>query len=247
ISGCMNSCGQHGMAHIGFHGSSLKAPDKRTLPALQVLLGGGSLGDGEGRQAEKVIKVPSKRGPEVLRYVFDDYSSNKLDGEYYNDYFDRKGKIYFYDLLKPLAVLEDLKPSDFIDWGHDVAFETAIGVGECASVIIDLIGTLLLESDEKIQWAQEAMAKNAYADAIYHAYSAQVNSAKALLLDKEINCSTQTKVIKEYTEKFDPQFEENVLQINKNEPTESFAKTYLDNAILFINKAAESRSISQAL
>jgi sulfite reductase (ferredoxin) len=27
ISGCMNSCGQHGMASIGFHGSSLKAPD----------------------------------------------------------------------------------------------------------------------------------------------------------------------------------------------------------------------------
>ena len=25
ISGCMNSCGQHGMASIGFHGSSLKA------------------------------------------------------------------------------------------------------------------------------------------------------------------------------------------------------------------------------
>ncbi|HMG08536.1 MAG TPA: nitrite/sulfite reductase, partial [Mucilaginibacter sp.] len=28
ISGCMNSCGQHGLAHIGFHGSSLKAGTK---------------------------------------------------------------------------------------------------------------------------------------------------------------------------------------------------------------------------
>ena len=40
ISGCMNSCGQHGMAAIGFHGSSLKSKGK-VLPALQVLIGGG--------------------------------------------------------------------------------------------------------------------------------------------------------------------------------------------------------------
>ena len=43
ISGCMNSCGQHGLAHIGFHGSSLKAGLK-VLPSVQVLLGGGTVG-----------------------------------------------------------------------------------------------------------------------------------------------------------------------------------------------------------
>jgi sulfite reductase (ferredoxin) len=55
ISGCMNSCGQHGLAHIGFHGSSLKAGTK-VLPSVQVLLGGGTVGDGIGRAAEKIIK-----------------------------------------------------------------------------------------------------------------------------------------------------------------------------------------------
>src|SRR5688572_21308614 len=57
ISGCMNSCGQHGMASIGFHGSSLKFKGQ-VLPALQVLIGGGVLGSGEGRIADKVLKVP---------------------------------------------------------------------------------------------------------------------------------------------------------------------------------------------
>ena len=38
----MNSCGQHGLAHIGFHGSSLKAGLK-VLPSMQVLLGGGTV------------------------------------------------------------------------------------------------------------------------------------------------------------------------------------------------------------
>ncbi|MGF1924940.1 MAG: nitrite/sulfite reductase, partial [Bacteroidia bacterium] len=59
ISGCMNSCGQHGLAEIGFHGSSVKANGK-VVPAVQVMLGGGTVGDGVGRVAERVIKVPSK-------------------------------------------------------------------------------------------------------------------------------------------------------------------------------------------
>ena len=38
ISGCMNSCGQHGLANIGFHGSSIKHAGK-VIPALQLMLG----------------------------------------------------------------------------------------------------------------------------------------------------------------------------------------------------------------
>jgi len=41
ISGCMNACGQHNMAHIGFQGMSVRTKDKLVAPALQVLLGGG--------------------------------------------------------------------------------------------------------------------------------------------------------------------------------------------------------------
>jgi len=38
-----------------------------------VLLGGGTVGNGNGRIAEKVIKVASKRGPDVLRTIFNDF------------------------------------------------------------------------------------------------------------------------------------------------------------------------------
>ena len=60
MSGCMNSCGQHSVSDIGFHGSTLKK-DGLTYPALQVLLGGANNGDGDARFGDKVIKVPSKR------------------------------------------------------------------------------------------------------------------------------------------------------------------------------------------
>jgi len=48
ISGCMNACGQHNMANIGFQGMSVRTKDKLTAPALQVLLGGGNNGNGQG-------------------------------------------------------------------------------------------------------------------------------------------------------------------------------------------------------
>ena len=56
ISGCMNACGQHSLAQIGFHGSSFKL-GTNVVPALQVLLGGGTLGKGAGRISDKTIKV----------------------------------------------------------------------------------------------------------------------------------------------------------------------------------------------
>jgi sulfite reductase (ferredoxin) len=248
ISGCMNSCGQHGLAHIGFHGSSLKA-DKRVLPSVQVLLGGGTVGDGLGRAAEKVIKVPAKRATNALRYILNDYKANAISNETYHNYYDSKGKDYFYQLLKPLADLTTLTEDEFVDWGHQETFATAIGVGECAGVVIDLVATLLFESEEKLGWAKEAYADGRWADAIYHSYNTFVSSAKALLLDKGINSSTQTGVIKEFDLNYvstglvslPASFNDLVLQINQNEPSETFATTYLQSAEEFLNDMKVNR------
>jgi len=248
ISGCMNSCGQHGLAHIGFHGSSVKANGK-VVPAVQVMIGGGTVGDGEGRVAERVIKAPTKRAPAILRTVLDDYSSNSGAEESFHQYYDAKGKDHFYQLLKPLADLTALKDEEFVDWGHEETFVTAIGVGECAGVVIDLVATLLLEGEEKLVWANAAFEGKAWSDAIYHAYSVFVNTAKALLLDKSISSSTQTGVIKEFDANFvetgevvlPSAFSELVLQINKNEPTEEFATAYLEQATQFYSAMRAKR------
>jgi sulfite reductase (ferredoxin) len=240
ISGCMNSCGQHGLAHIGFHGSSLKA-GARVLPSVQVLLGGGTVGNGVGRASDKVIKVPAKRATHVLRAVLDDYKTNSAE-ESFHTYYDRQGKDYFYQLLKPMADLTNLTEDEFVDWGHKETFKTAIGVGECASVIIDLVATLLFEAEEKYGWATEAFADKRWADAIYHSYNTLISAAKALLLDKNINSSTQAGIIKEFDTHFvetgemdiDGSFNDLVLQINKNEPSEAFATRYMADAQQFL-------------
>lgn len=244
ISGCMNGCGQHSIANIGFHGSSLKS-GPNVLPALQVLLGGGTLGNGEGRVADKVLKIPSKRAFVVLRALLDDYENNSTDGEYFNDYYVRQGEKYFYSLLKPLADLTTLKDDDFVDWGHDVKYTPAIGVGECAGVMIDLVATLLFESEEKYGWAKESLEKNQFADSIYHSYSVFVSTAKALLLDKQVNCNTQYGIINDFDKhyvaqglfNFDIDFRTQVLQINKNNPTKEFANKYFAEAEDFLNQS----------
>ncbi len=252
ISGCINACGQHGAAQIGFHGSSSKKGGS-VLPALQVLLGGGIEGNGVGRVGDKIIKVPSRRGPDVLRYIFDDYEKNSQEGEYFNQYYDRQGKDYFYQLLKPLASLDTLTPMDFIDWGQEGPFSTAIGVGECAGVQIDLIATLLFEAEEKISWAQEALENNAYADSIYNSYSVFVHTAKAFLLSQDIACNTQNGIINDFDKHFvqtgvvslPTDFRTLVLQINQNEPDKSFATSYLAEALAFHQQVSAIRTQMQ--
>ncbi|MHB1922315.1 MAG: HEPN domain-containing protein [Chitinophagaceae bacterium] len=252
ISGCMNSCGQHSMANIGFHGSSMKS-GKSVLPALQVLMGGGTLGNGEGRIAEKILKIPSKRAPELLRIILDNYEQLAQQGEAFNAFYDRMGKDYFYKLLKPLADLTSLTQEDFVDWNRDQQYSPAIGVGECAGVVIDLISTLLMEAEERLEMARGSFQEKVYADAIYHAYSAFVSAAKALLLGKDIACNTQIGILRDFDQNFsagefglESDFQSLVLQINQQEPTLDFGTQYIQQATSFLQHAHQyKQAVSQ--
>lgn len=122
-----------------------------------------------------------------MRVILNDYEANVAVNESFISYYNRQGERYFYNLLKPLADTTNLKQSDFIDWGSEQAYEKAVGIGECAGVAIDLIATLLLESEEKLENASESLKLNQFSDSIYDAYSSIVNTAKALLTSEEID------------------------------------------------------------
>lgn len=244
ISGCMNGCGQHSVANIGFHGASLKN-GAYVLPALQVLLGGGFNGKGEGVLADKVIKIPTKRGPDSLRFLLRDYDANAFDGEYYSDYYARQGKNYFYQLLKPLADLKTIQDSDYIDWDHTEQYVTEVGVGECAGVMIDLVATTLDEAADKVNWACEAIETERWSDAVYHAYSVFITGAKAGLMSKDVPTNTQHGIVSDFDKHFlgevdfhteEGQFKQLVFGINKNEPTPTFAREFLTQAEGFLQR-----------
>lgn len=253
ISGCPNSCGQHGLAGIGFHGSTIKDKQGKILPALVVLLGGGKLQNGNGIISDKLIKIPSRRGPDALRLLLSDFEMNAFEGEYYHDYFQRLGRNHFYALLKPLGDVTNTNPLEYIDWGQDKNFILHTAVGECAGVIIDLVSTLLFETEEKLAWSKEAIEKKLYADAIYHSYSAFINTAKALLLTKEVKPSTQIQTLNDFQLHFidsglfpfEGSFKEHVLRINKNEPSEEFANVFYTDAQNFMERAFAFKNLEK--
>ncbi|MFB0939051.1 MAG: sulfite reductase (ferredoxin) [Candidatus Azotimanducaceae bacterium] len=242
ISGCMNACGQHNMANIGFQGMSIRTKNKLVAPALQVLLGGANLGNGKAYLADKVVKVPSRRGPEALRRILNDYEAN-TQGQLFAEYYQEKGEKYFYNLLTDLSNVENLTQEDFIDWGTEEVYVKAIGIGECAGVVIDLIATLFLESDEKIEEAKAAFDNKVYSGAIYEAYRSMVNSAKAILLSENIKTNTQVGIISQFDELFvgtkrielGTSFSDLIYQIKVYPPTKDFASNYIGTASKFLN------------
>lgn len=252
ISGCMNACGQHTVANIGFHGSSIKN-GAYVLPAMQLLLGGGIEPDGSGSIADKVVKLPTKKCLDAVRFIFNDYDDNAQEGEYFNDYYRRKvaaDKMYFYKMLKPLADIKNIVETDYIDWGHNEKYETLVGVGECAGVMLDLVGTLINETKDKLSWAIRGFEKAAYADSIYSSYATFVSGAKALLTGEGIHCNTQIGIIKDFDANFvkkelfffgEGSFEDHVLRINNYEPSKEFAEQFLSEAKTFLEQVVEVR------
>ncbi len=253
ISGCMNACGQHNMAHIGFQGMSIRTKDKLVAPALQVLLGGGNHGNGKGTFADKVVKIPSKRGPEALRLILDDFEANG-DGKRFEEYYLERGEHYFYDFLKHLSNIDNLTQDDFIDWGNTEKYKKEIGIGECAGVIVDLVATLFFESQEKMEKAEEAIEEGKWAASIYYSYQSMVNSAKALLTAEKTKTNTHASIIKDFSRLFvengrivfEGGFENLVLQLNSNQPSEQFAKSYLADAKLVLSKLEGHRKLELA-
>jgi len=251
ISGCMNACGQHNMANIGFQGMTVRTPEKLVAPALQVLLGGGNLGNGNGAFADKVVKVPSKRGPEALRRVLNDFEAN-ANGKPFVVYYKEKGEKYFYNFLNDLQDVSNLTQEDFIDWGEEGKYVKEIGIGECAGVVIDLIATLFLESEEKIENAREAFENEVYSGAIYYAYQSLVNTSKAMLLAENKKTNTHASIIAQFDEYFvasgkielNTTFSELIYQINKNTPNKGFCSQYINDSENLLQKMKRFRALS---
>ncbi len=245
ISGCMNACGHHTIANIGFHGMSAKH-GKMVLPAMQVLLGGGVTGDGSGRLAEKIIRLPSKRVPDGLRLLLDDFKANAESGELFNQYYDRQGKTFFYNLLKPLSEIQELTQDFMIDWGEENQYQTLIGVGECAGQLVDMVAIVLEETREKLEKSRAAFQNEDWVNSIYYSYSAMINAAKAFLLSQDLPNNTHHSVISNF-EAFSKEylptssFKETVMQINQHEPEEGFATSYLEQATSFYKQISAVR------
>ena len=241
ISGCMNACGQHSLASFGLHGSSMRR-NGATMPAMQILVGGGRRSNGEWAISKKILKLPTKHVPAALRTVLIDFEKHQLPHETFADYFLRVGDRYHYNLLQ--EHVEGESDELFLDWGSDQPFKPEIGVGECAGVVIDLVSTLLLEAREKLEHGLKTLQDQKWGHAIYHAYAAQIAGAKALLVQAGQKTNTYADILASFDRDFvatgvfqleSGSFTAQVMSYLGGKNSESFAQAYIQTAQSFLD------------
>jgi sulfite reductase (NADPH) hemoprotein beta-component len=132
ISGCPNSCGQHHVAALGFHGT-VRRVGGQAAPEYQLHLGGGIDVNGAtfGRQ---VVKVPARKVPEAVVRLLELFHKEKQAGETALAFFRRVDPALVKAAVADLQLDEKTaRPEDYLDNGDEIPFKVAIGQGECAA------------------------------------------------------------------------------------------------------------------
>jgi sulfite reductase beta subunit-like hemoprotein len=130
ISGCPNSCGQHHVADIGWHGAA-KTVNGTTFPMYQLHLGGG-VDENGARFGRQVVKVVAKRVPEAVAVLLKLFEAERQEAETPAQFYRRV------DPKRVVAALGEIASASPVmdeqsDVGEAAGFEVAIGAGECAA------------------------------------------------------------------------------------------------------------------
>jgi len=134
ISGCTNSCGQHHVADIGFHGAERRAHGK-SAPGYTMLLGG-YVGDEKIEFGERATRLPAKSAPEAVVRVVRRFNDERTAGESFRGWIDRSGGVA--TLGKELKELDlfpkpEENPDFFVDYDETGPYTAEIGESECAT------------------------------------------------------------------------------------------------------------------
>ena len=237
ISGCPNSCGQHHIASIGFHGGA-QHMDGREVPAFQLLLGG-VVNEKETRYAQPIMKIPAKSIPKATARLISYYQESKEGGEAFEEFYRRLGKEKVKALLAEYAAIPSYAddPSYYADWGQEEPFALKKGMqGECAGAAIQEIQLGLGESAVLLAEAKRHYAEKAYGAFFKKAHRAIASAATALLVSKAVEPLTDEEALQELdnhfvrTGEFPKEFHDvayRVKQLVSGPQTDSFATQLL--------------------
>ncbi|MBI3251849.1 MAG: nitrite/sulfite reductase [Candidatus Omnitrophica bacterium] len=135
ISGCTNSCGQHHIANIGFHGAS-KNVDGRAVPHYQLMIGGFTAPNGAAVFGKRIAPIPAKRTPEATQAILDAFKKEKGRSESFLQWAERAGVARLKEIVNPFTAVPafDQDPKMYEDLGDPgKAFKVEVGKGECAA------------------------------------------------------------------------------------------------------------------
>ena len=142
ISGCPNSCAQHGIATIGFFGGGGRL-GKDMYPNYQMSLGGRF--DADTTLGQTCLRVPAKRVIPVILKIIEMFKENKQSDDTLKSWIHRivndsedsniKSIADIKNILAPLVVppTKEDDPDFYLDYGSDTSYHTKTGKGECAA------------------------------------------------------------------------------------------------------------------
>ena len=142
ISGCPNSCAQHGIATIGFFGGGGRV-GKDMYANYQMSLGGRS--DGDTMLGQTCLRVPAKRVIPVILKIIELFKQNKKSDDTLQSWIHRvinnnedseiKSINDIKKVLEPLVIppTKEEDPDFYLDYGNDTSYHTKTGKGECAA------------------------------------------------------------------------------------------------------------------
>ena len=142
ISGCPNSCGQHGIATLGFFGGGGRV-GKDMYPNYQMSIGGRS--DGDTVLGKTLLRIPAKRVIPVILKTIEIFKANKKPDDTLKSWIHRvisgnedsqiKSVLDVRKILEPLTVPPTIQkdPDFYLDYGDDASYHTKTGKGECAA------------------------------------------------------------------------------------------------------------------
>jgi len=134
ISGCMNSCGQHHIADIGFYGVASEL-EGRPIPQYVMLIGGRTR-EGLAQFGKPVARIPARLAPEALARLLDIYRYDRHSDEPFQSFIARVGASAIRERLSYIGEIPagEIDPMLFRDLGAAAeVFTGEVGAGECAS------------------------------------------------------------------------------------------------------------------
>ncbi len=133
ISGCPNSCGQHHIADIGFHGASSEL-NGHAVPHYQVMVGGWTA-EGVAEFGLRLGMVPAKRVPDAAKRLLEMYRDERQGSETFRAWTQRVGVEKLKKEMEPFKTLPPFseRPDLYEDLGAFGEFKLEVGKGECAS------------------------------------------------------------------------------------------------------------------
>lgn len=201
LSGCSNSCGRHGLAHLGFFGKAARKGN-HSYPAYTVVAGVKIDSEQGSALAHRIGDISARDVPRFVEEFLGHYVSRKASFSSFDDYLATEGEDHIRTLCDKYRDIPTMKEDEsyYRDWGAQEPFSLAgRGTGECAAGLFDLID-LDLEKVRADRSGFEAENDPAARSAILHRLV--VTAARSLLITQGIEAATDQEALAHFERSF---------------------------------------------